>query len=107
PAVVLGSLAGLAYTIDLGAGPVLLLSTFAWLALRCPHARAWAIFALAALPWLMLHHVVNYGVGGTFKPANAVAEYLQWPGSSFNLQNMTGAWNHQGIGHFLVYAAAL
>src|SRR5581483_12397498 len=62
---------------------------------------------LGALPWLALHHTVNYLVGGTFKPANAVPEYLQWPGSPFGPENMTGVWNHDGPGHFFIYSVAL
>jgi hypothetical protein len=103
----LGTLTGLGYTVDLGAGPVLLLCTFALVAFRCPRLKDWTVLGLAALPWLVLHHAVNYAVGGTFKPANAVPEYFQWPGCGFNPQNMTGSWNHPSIGAFLVYAAGL
>jgi hypothetical protein len=103
----LGALSGLAYTIDLGAGPVLLMSTLAFVVYRCRRAGPVALFTLAAVPWLILHHALNYHVGGTFKPANAVPEYFQWPGCSFNPANMTGAWNHSSVGHFLVYALAL
>ncbi len=102
----LGSLGGLGYTIDLGAGPLLLACALAVVAYRCRRLRPVVVFALAALPWLALHHVVNYTVGGTFRPANSVPKYLQWPGSPFHPQNMTGAWNHT-VGHFLTYAAAL
>ena len=62
---------------------------------------------MAALPWVALHHIVNYAVGGTFKPANAVPEYFDWPGCAFNPQNMTGSWQHAGVADFLIYAAAL
>jgi hypothetical protein len=102
----LGGLAGLAYTIDLGAGPVLLLCLGVWLAYRGRRVGPVVAFAAAALPWVVLHHLVNYAVGGTFKPANAVPEYFQWPGCTFNAGNMTGTW-HQTPGHVLVYAAAL
>jgi hypothetical protein len=102
----LGTLAGLGYTIDLGVGPVLLACTLALVAFRSRCLGAVAIFTLAALPWLALHHAVNYAVGGTLVPANAVAEYLHWPGSPFTTQNMTGALNHSPAS-FLTYAAAL
>jgi hypothetical protein len=65
------------------------------------------VCALAALPWLVLHHAVNYATGGTFKPANAVPEYFNWPGCPFSAQNMTGTWNHGSVVHFVTYAAAL
>ena len=97
----LGLLAGLGYTIDLGVGPVLLACAFAVVAFRCRRFRCLAVFLLAALPWLVLHHAVNYAVGGTFKPANAVPDYFQWPGSSFNVSNLTGGWNHHSLRRFL------
>jgi hypothetical protein len=61
---------------------------------------------LAALPWLALHHGVNYAVGGTLKPANAAPEYLDWPGSPFQ-GNLTGQWNHTDWGQFAGYALQL
>ncbi len=103
----LGTLTGLGYAIDLGAGPVLLICALALVAYRCRRMTALTVFASAAMPWLVLHHAVNYATGGTFKPANAVAEYFQWPGCTFNEQNMTGSWNHPGIADFLMYAAGL
>jgi hypothetical protein len=101
-----GTLTGFGYTIDLGAGPVLLLCAAGLVANRCRHVAALAAFGLAALPWLVLHHSLNYAVGGTLKPANAVPEYFLWPGCPFNPQNMTGSLNHSA-GHFLTYATAL
>jgi hypothetical protein len=103
----LGNLAGLGYTIDLGAGPVLLVCTLGLVGYRCRRVGPVMLFISAALPWLVLHHSVNYAVGGTWKPANAVPEYFQWPGCSFNVQNMTGGWSHPTFRHFLTYAAAL
>jgi hypothetical protein len=105
--LLLGTLAGLGYTIDLGTGPVLLTCTLALVAWRCRRVLPLAAFVAAALPWLVLHHVVNYTVGGTFGPANAVPDYFQWPGSPFNAQNMTGGWKHPDVVHFLTYAASL
>jgi len=103
----LGCLAGLGYTIDLGAGPVLLICTLAVVACHCPRRGPLCSFVLAALPWLVLHHVVNYLVGGTLRPANAVPEYFEWPGCTFNQQNMTGSWKHASVVDFLLYAATL
>jgi len=103
----LGMLAGLGYTIDLGAGPILLASTLGVVAYRGRGVRPLAVLILGALPWLVLHHAVNYAIGGTLRPANAVPEYVVWPGSPFTVRNMTGTWNHPSIGHFLIYAAAL
>jgi hypothetical protein len=102
-----GTLAGLGYSIDLGAGPPLLACALLLVAWRCRDLRALGVFALAALPWLALHHAVNYATGGTFQPANAVPEYFLWEGCPFTPQNMTGVWNHDGLGRCLLYAAAL
>jgi hypothetical protein len=103
----LGTLTGLGYTIDLGTGPLLLCCTAAVVAYRCRRGTSLAAFALAALPWLALHHAVNYAIGGTFKPANAVPEYFQWPGSGFNAHNLTGLYNHPSVGACVVYVLGL
>jgi hypothetical protein len=103
----LGMLAGLGYSIDLGAGPILLACTLALVMYRCRAFTPVTVFVLAALPWLATHHAVNYAIGGTLGPANAVPEYLLWRGSPFTRENMTGLWNHSSPGHFLIYAAAL
>lgn len=102
-----GSLAGLGYAIDLGAGPMLLACTAVLVAWRCRRFPALALFASGALPWLVLHHAVNYTVGGTLQPANAVTDYFAWEGCPFPAQKLTGSWNHPSVGKFLVYAAAL
>jgi hypothetical protein len=102
-----GALAGLGYTIDLGTGPILLVGTGLLILFRCRRVVPVIAFVLAALPWLVLHHSVNCAVGGTFKPANAVAEYFDWPGCPFNATNLTGGWQHPSVWHFLGYAAEL
>jgi hypothetical protein len=107
----LGALAGLGYTIDLGVGPVLLVTT----AVLVFTIRQFSLrslppilcFALAALPWLVLHHALNYMIGGTFKPANANAEYFRWPGSPFAANNLTGSWIHPNLGSLLLYTASM
>jgi hypothetical protein len=103
----LGALAGLCYSIDLGSGPVLLTCAAALAIFRCRDWLGVASFLAGVTPWLVLHHVVNYAVGGTFKPANAVPEYFHWTGCPFTQENMTGGWHHHSFGHFLVYALAL
>src|SRR5205807_2701857 len=71
-----------------------------------------ASFALATVAFPYPRHVNNHiplpAVTAALlpAPANAVAEYFEWPGCPFNPHNMTGAWNHS-VGHFLTYAAAL
>jgi len=103
--LLLGCLAGVSYGLDLGAGPPLLAVTGLWALCRLPR-RGVLLFALAALPWLALHHGITYMLAGTWKPANAVPEYLAWPGSPF-VHGMTGRWNHSGVGAFLLYALDL
>lgn len=100
----IGTMAGLGYAIDLGAGPPLLLCTLALVAWRTRASRPVLLVGLGAMPWLFLNHAVNYATGGTFKPANAVPEYLAWPGSPFDAHNMTGMINHVGPLAFLRYA---
>jgi hypothetical protein len=51
----------------------------------------------------MLHHSLNYSIGGTIGPANAVTAYLDWPGSPFVAQTITGAWNHPSLTRFVLY----
>jgi hypothetical protein len=103
----LGFLGGLAYTMDLGTGPVLLGCTAMLVVIHCRRFAPLAAFALAALPWLALHHALNYAIGGTWRPANAVPEYLAWPGSPFSARNMTGGWAHANPGSFLLYGASM
>ena len=120
---VLGFLAGLGYTIDLGIGPVILICTGGFIvscSFNCaPEASAVvrarlrraakriAVFAWVALPWLVLHHALNYAIGGSLQPANTNPVYFHWPGSPFTAENLTGRWIHPNIGSFLLYAASM
>jgi hypothetical protein len=106
--LLLGGLAGLGYSIDLGAGPLLLATAALLVAWPCRRrVAACGLFALGALPWLVLHHSVNYAVGGTLGPANAVPEYFNWPGCPFHGATLTGAWHHAGPLEFVGYALDL
>lgn len=104
---VLGLLAGLAYTIDLGAGPPLLVVTFLLACWRGRSVGLPLVFLLAALPCVALHHGLTYLIAGTWLPANALPEFLAWPGSPFNAGNITGTWGHESIGDFALYALDL
>lgn len=105
--IALGTLAGIGYTIDLGVGPVLVLSLAGYIIYRCRSMRALIITGLAAFPWFVLHHTLNYHIGGTFKPANANPDHFLWPGSPFDPSNLTGAWMHSSIGRYLVYLLSM
>jgi hypothetical protein len=109
--LLLGCLAGIGYAIDLGAGPLLLACCGALVLWITPSFRgrlkscAW--FAAGALPWLGLHHAFNYAVGGTFRPANAVPEYFNYPGNPFHGAMLTGAWHHESLVEFVRYTIYL
>jgi hypothetical protein len=103
----LGVLAGLSYTVDIGTGPVLLGGAAVWLAYHCRRPTALAMFALAAAPWVLLHHGLNYAIGGTLGPANGVPAYFDWPDCPFNAHTMTGVWSHAGIGSLVRYSLDL
>jgi hypothetical protein len=103
----MGCLAGLGYTIDLGAGPVLLAATAALVAFRFRRLAALVVFLSPAMPWLVLHHALNFAIAGSWQPANALPEHFAWPGSPFHAGNLTGSWAHDGLGSFLVYAASM
>lgn len=111
--VVAGVLAGLAYSIDLGAGPVILIGTIFNVGISINRGgrdqlvtrTASVVVAMAIFP--LLHHAFNYHVGGTFRPANANAEYFNWPGCPFDASTMSGAWNHSSMLSFVGYAIDL
>jgi hypothetical protein len=102
----LGTLAGFGYCLDLGVGPILLGCLLPLLAYRFRSARALALVIGAAAPWVAAHHLCNYAIGGVWRPMNAVAEYVAWPGSPFHKDNLTGFWHHGPL-KLVVYALAL
>src|SRR5262249_42037544 len=104
---VLGTLAGLGYSIDLGVGPALFVAVLAVVGWRCRTLTAVLQFVLFGIPWLLLHHAVNYSVGGTFQPANAVPEYFRWPGCPFTEATLTGGLHGRSVLRTLVYSLEL
>jgi hypothetical protein len=104
PVVELGLLSGAAYAVDLGVGPMLLLASAALVAGTRRHPAAVASLLAGAAPFILLHHVINYRIGGTFMPASAVPDYFAYAGSAFDAHTLTGRWHHAGIAHFLAYA---
>ena len=103
----IGFLVGAGYAIDLGVGPPLIAATGLLVAYQSRSIVALMVLAAGMLPLLVLHHAVNFAVGGSLTPANANPAFFNWPGCSFNSQNMTGGWHHSSIGNFLLYAASL
>lgn len=106
PWLAAGALGGLAYALDLGAGPLLWASTLGLVWYRARRVGPVALFVLAAMPSVVLHHRVTWAIGGTLVPLNSVPEFLHWPGSPFDLSNATGILHHSP-GSFIVYAAAM
>jgi len=105
--VMIGTLMGIGYPIDLGTGPILVLCVTALIAVQTRSPDKVALALIMAFPWFLLHHLLNYKIGGVFKPANAVTEYLLWEGSPFNAGNITGGWAHKNAWDFLGYAVCL
>ncbi len=105
-AVGVGTLAGVGYTLDLGVGPALVVALVPFVAVGFRSVCAVAIVGSALTPWVAAHHALNYQIAGTLVPANAVAEYLRWPGSPFDAQTATGGLKHSPAG-LLLYAADL
>ena len=102
----IGTLAGLGYTIDLAAGPLLLACVGVCVAVRTRRARPLGLVAGTASPWLLLHHAITFAIAGTLRPINAVPEYLAWAGSPF-VGAMTGEVHHAGAFDFASYAVQL
>jgi hypothetical protein len=101
-----GALAGLAYTFDQGAGPLLLACTLGLVCFRARRLGPVLLFGLAAVPAVALHHGVTWSIGGTLTPLGMTLDYLRWPGSPFDQANATGVLRHSPAS-FAVYAAAM
>ena len=108
----MGLLAGLGYCMDFAAGPLLLIAIVPLIVYRCrligrKGLGMATVFFLSALPLIVLHHALNYHIGGTLRPVNTVAEYLFWPGSPFDSSNASGPWLHRSIWRTIGYALEL
>jgi hypothetical protein len=108
----LGMLVGLGYSMDFAAGPLLLAAVLPLVVFRCRTSgrKGWgmvAVFLLSALPFVGLHHFLNYHIGGTIRPVNTVVEYLAWPNSPFDPATATGHWHHRSIWRGFTYALEL
>lgn len=108
----MGLLTGLGYSMEFAAGPLLLIAILPLIAYRCRvmgrrGLGMVALFLLSALPFIVLHHALNYRIGGTLRPVSTVAEYLFWSGSPFGFNNATGPWLHRGIWRSVTYTLEL
>jgi len=105
--LMLGSLAGAGYTLDIAIGSILVIAIVGLIIAR---SRRWApviVTLAAAFPWFVLHNALNYMIGGSFLPANINPAFFQWPGSPFDAQLLTGGWNHASAFAFIGYAIDL
>ncbi len=105
----IGTLLGAGYCIDVGAGPILVISAVAFISYRTRSVSSVIIVLASSFPWFALHHALNYMIGGTFFPFEGVTQYFLYPGSAFtSSEDLTGAgWAHQGIRDFLFYGWGL
>ena len=106
PLAWLGTLAGVGYHLDAGAGPPLLPALAVWVWLRGGGLSELVWLGLGAAPWVIGYHAYNLAWGGTLRPLNMVPAFLAWPGSPFDTSNMTGLARH-GPAQQVVYALAL
>lgn len=103
----IGMCAGIGYGIDLGVGPVLAAVTLAWAFFKTKTAHGVAWILCGMLPWIALHHWLNWRLGGTWRPLNMNAAYFSWPGSPFDAGNLTGGWPRRGVQASALYALDL
>lgn len=101
-----GTLAGFAFNLDFGSGPLLVLAGYLLVAWRTRRVGPVAVYTLAALPWVAAGVGINFAISGRVLPMNMYPEYFLWPGSPFTPENMTGFLRH-GPGDQALYAAAM
>lgn len=103
----IGLLGGLAFNLDFAAGPLLLLALTAWVLLRFRLGQPVLVFGLASGPWVLLALAFNQSLGGVWIPINMVAQYQRWPGSPFDVHNMTGVVRSAGLRDWIYPLAML
>jgi hypothetical protein len=92
--LVLGALGGAAYTCDFGIGPHLLAVSVMLVAWMYRSAGRALLVVAGAAPLVLLHHVLNYRIGGTLGPVSAVPAYFAWSGSPFGSSELSGGLHH-------------
>jgi hypothetical protein len=93
-----GTAAGFAYAVDPVTGGLLVVAAAGAVAARTRRAVPAVVLLLAALPWAVAHHALNYAAGGVWVPLGLVPEFLAWPGSPFDRSTMTGVFRHTPAG---------
>ncbi|HJZ57069.1 MAG TPA: hypothetical protein VKE74_19015 [Gemmataceae bacterium] len=102
----LGTLAGLAFNLDFGSGPLLVAFTLTAITWRTRRAGPVIACALAAAPWMAAGVGLNYAIGGVWLPLNMYPEHFDYPGSPFSAANLTGFSRHGPLDQ-LLYAGAM
>ena len=102
-----GGLTGFVYALDPAIGPVLVVSLAILVSLQYRSASSVVVMLLAAAPWFLLHHWLNYAIGGGFWPANVNPSAFAWQGSPFSPGNMTGIFQERDPLQTLRYAMGL
>ena len=102
-----GALGGFAYAVEQGSGTVLFVAAILWTAYRTRSLRALCLFALAAAPWVIAHHLAIYEIGHTLRPLAGVAAYVAFPGAAFTPADMTGVWTDRSLLKTIGYALGM
>jgi hypothetical protein len=102
----LGLLGGALYALDPVVGALLLVSG-AVLSLHRGSAMDVTWIAAGALLPILLHHWMNYRIGGTLKPFGSIPEYFAYPGSYFSRDSITGIWQYRDFRSWTHYLVGL
>jgi len=99
-----GFLIGLAYTLDLGIGPVLVIAALIYACIKWHNLKSLALCAVSMVPFMAVHHWFNYQITGMIGPPGANVAFLDYPGSAFSADNITGVWSHHSVWTLVQYA---
>jgi len=99
-----GFLIGLAYTLDLGIGPVLVIAALIYGCIKWRSLQSLALCAAGMVPLMAVHHWFNYQITGMIGPPGANVAFLDYPGSAFSADNITGVWSHHSVWTLIQYA---
>jgi hypothetical protein len=103
----IGALSGLGYSVDQGSGMILLVAAAGWAAYRTRSYRVFCLFALAAAPWVVAHHLLIFAIGHSLRPLGSIRAYESFPGAAFTTADMTGIWHHRSVLKTIEYGLAV
>jgi len=105
-AIATGALAGMAYGLEAGMGPLVVVTMLGctW-AIARPRV-AWVV--AGAVPFVGLHHVLNWQLAHTLiTPPSSIMANLTWPGSPFDPATITGRFAHPSFAQAVLYGFRL